>query len=45
MGIKSIVVLLGALALAPFHLAEAQQPNKIPRIGLLGAEAQGAVGV
>ena len=32
-----IVVWLVALTLAPFHPAEAQQPAKIPRIGLLSA--------
>jgi hypothetical protein len=39
-----IVVWLIALALAPFHLAEAQQPKKIPRIGFLiaGASCSGA---
>jgi putative tryptophan/tyrosine transport system substrate-binding protein len=30
-----IIVWLIALALAPFHLAEAQQPGKIPRIGAI----------
>ena len=34
MGKKTIIVLLVGLALAPFHLAEAQQkPPKVPRIG------------
>jgi hypothetical protein len=34
MSIKAaIVVLLVGLALASVHLAEAQQPKKIPRIG------------
>src|SRR6516165_10200794 len=34
---KTIVVWLVALAFAPFCPVEAQQPNKIPRIGWLGA--------
>jgi putative tryptophan/tyrosine transport system substrate-binding protein len=33
MGKKTIVVLLVGLALASVHLADAQQPTKIPRIG------------
>jgi putative tryptophan/tyrosine transport system substrate-binding protein len=33
MGKKAAVVLLGALALAPFHLAEAQQQAKVAKIG------------
>ena len=32
---KTIVVLLVSLALASVHVAEAQQANKIPRIGFL----------
>jgi ABC-type uncharacterized transport system substrate-binding protein len=32
---KTVVVLLIALALASVHLAEAQQPTKIPRIGYI----------
>src|SRR5262245_46669572 len=32
---KTMVVWLVALALAPFHLAQAQQPKKVPRIGVL----------
>src|SRR6266481_2775799 len=35
MAIKAIVVLLVSLALASFHLAEAQQTGKVPRIGYL----------
>ena len=36
MGRKTVIVVwLIALALAPFHLADAQQPKKVPRIGLL----------
>ncbi len=33
---KSMVVWLVALALAPFHLAEAQQQAKVAKIGWLG---------
>jgi putative tryptophan/tyrosine transport system substrate-binding protein len=32
---KTVVSLLAALTLASFHLAEAQQPKKIPRLGFL----------
>ena len=35
MAIKRVIILLVTLALASFHLAEAQQPTKIPRIGYL----------
>jgi ABC-type uncharacterized transport system substrate-binding protein len=35
-----IVVWLIALALAPFHLADAQQPKKVPQIGYLAADPQ-----
>jgi hypothetical protein len=35
MGIKTIVALLVGLALATVHHAEAQQPKKIPRVGVL----------
>src|SRR6266436_4169415 len=35
MGKKTIVVFLVSLALASVHLAEAQQSNKVPRIGFL----------
>jgi hypothetical protein len=34
MAIKTVVLLVG-LALASVHLAEAQQPKKVPRIGYL----------
>jgi putative tryptophan/tyrosine transport system substrate-binding protein len=37
MAIKTVVVLLVGLALTSVHLAEAQQPTKIPRIGFLAA--------
>lgn len=37
MGIKTIVVLLIGWALASVRLADAQQTNKVPRIGFLGA--------
>jgi putative tryptophan/tyrosine transport system substrate-binding protein len=37
MTVKTIVVLLVGLALASVHLAEAQQPKKVPRIGYLSA--------
>jgi putative ABC transport system substrate-binding protein len=35
MATKTIFVLLVSLALASFHLAEAQQAAKVPRIGFL----------
>jgi putative tryptophan/tyrosine transport system substrate-binding protein len=35
MGKKSLVVLLIGLALASVHLAEAQQPKRVPKIGYL----------
>jgi hypothetical protein len=35
MAIKAVIVLLVGLALASVHLAEAQQPKKVPRIGYL----------
>jgi ABC-type uncharacterized transport system substrate-binding protein len=35
MGKKAIIVLLASLALASFHPAEAQQTNRVPRIGWL----------
>jgi hypothetical protein len=37
MGIKPIVVLMVGLAFASVHLAAAQQHEKIPKIGWLGA--------
>jgi putative tryptophan/tyrosine transport system substrate-binding protein len=37
MGIKATIVLLVGLALASVHLAEAQQPKRVPRIGYLTA--------
>jgi len=37
MATKTIVVLLVGLTLASFHLAEAQQPKKVYRIGLLSS--------
>ena len=37
MAIKSVVALLVGLTLAAVHLAEAQQPKKVPRIGYLSA--------
>jgi putative ABC transport system substrate-binding protein len=40
---KSIVVLLVGLALVSVHLAEAQQPKKVPRIGYLQAPPPSAV--
>jgi putative ABC transport system substrate-binding protein len=33
MGKNTVILLLVGLTFAPFHLAEAQQPKKIPRIG------------
>jgi len=42
MATKTIVVLLVSLALASVHLAGAQQPKKVPRIGYLtGATPDG----
>ena len=35
MAIKSVIILLVTLALGSFHLAEAQQPTKVPRISYL----------
>jgi hypothetical protein len=37
MAIKPIIILLVGLALASFHLAEAQQAGKVLRIGILDA--------
>src|SRR5215831_6374287 len=37
MGRKAAFVWLVALAFVPFHLAEAQQHEKLPKIGWLGA--------
>ena len=37
MAIRTIIVLLVCLAFASVHLVEAQQPKKIPRIGVLSA--------
>jgi putative tryptophan/tyrosine transport system substrate-binding protein len=39
MGIKTIVVLLVGLVVASVHIAEAQQPKKFPRIGVLGVQS------
>ena len=39
MGKKTMVVWLVALALAPFHLAEAQQQAKVAKIGWLGVSS------
>jgi ABC-type uncharacterized transport system substrate-binding protein len=35
MGKNTVILLLVGLTFAPFHLAEAQQPKKVPRIGVL----------
>src|SRR5947208_9681860 len=43
MAIETLIVLLVGLILASVHLAEAQQPKKVPRIGVLGA-ASSSVG-
>ena len=43
MAIKTLIVLLVGLILASVRLAEAQQPKKVPRIGVLGA-ASSSVG-
>jgi putative tryptophan/tyrosine transport system substrate-binding protein len=39
MGKKTIIVLLIGIALAPFHLAEAQQQAKVAKIGWLGVRS------
>jgi putative tryptophan/tyrosine transport system substrate-binding protein len=39
MGIKATVVLLVGLVVASVHIAEAQQPKKFPRIGVLGVQS------
>ena len=44
MGKKTIVVLLVGLALASVHLADAQQPAKVPKIGWLEARSALAPG-
>src|SRR4030095_5561652 len=44
MGKKTIIVLLIGIALAPFHLAEAQQQAKIPKIGWLQARSPSGPG-
>jgi len=44
MGRKTVIVVwLIALALAPFHLADAQQPKKVPRIGLLSTVSSSSI--
>src|SRR4029450_12446879 len=43
MGIRTFVVLLIGLALASIRLADAQQTNKVPRIGFLGARTASAL--
>jgi len=45
MVIKPIIILLVSLALASVHLAEAQQPAKVPKLGWLGAGAGPSSGV
>jgi putative tryptophan/tyrosine transport system substrate-binding protein len=40
---KTIVVLLVGLTLASVHLADAQQPKKVPRIGFLGFTSLSAI--
>src|SRR6266850_6093510 len=40
---KAMVVWLVGLALAPFRLAEAQQPKKVPQIGFLSSSSPSAV--
>jgi hypothetical protein len=42
---KIIVSLLVTFVLALVHLAEAQQPAKVPRIGFLGGESSSFYGV
>ena len=37
MAIKTVVVLVVGLTLASVHLAQAQQPKKVPRIGYLSS--------
>jgi hypothetical protein len=43
MGIRTFVVLLIGLALASVRLADAQQTNKVARIGFLGARTASAL--
>jgi len=43
MGRKVIGILLAGLALASIHLADAQQPKKVPRIGFLSSLSPAAV--
>ena len=43
MGKKTVVALLVGLTLASFHLAEAQQAKKIPRIGFLSPTPPAAI--
>jgi hypothetical protein len=42
MGKKTIVILLLGLTLASVHLAEAQQPKKLPKIGFLSSGGEGS---
>jgi putative tryptophan/tyrosine transport system substrate-binding protein len=44
MGIKTTVVLLVGLALASVHIAEAQQPPKVAKIGWLSARSSSVPG-
>src|SRR6516162_3611500 len=43
MAIKTFVLLLVGLTLASVHLAEAQQPTRIPRIGFLEATSYSTI--
>ena len=43
MAMKAIVILLVSLTLASVHLAEAQQPAKVPRIGFLSTNPPAAM--
>ena len=43
MAIKTFVLLLVGLTFASFHLAEAQQPTRIPRIGFLEATSYSTI--
>jgi hypothetical protein len=38
---RKLTWLVGVLLLACIHIADAQQPKKIPRIGYLAADPQG----
>ena len=43
MGKNTVILLLVGLTFAPFHLAEAQQPKKVARVGYLSLQFPGSV--